>query len=114
MLVLAQEDTATLHGTVADSDGAAVSGSHLSAILQGDSNAQPVTANSTGDYSFNGLAPGVYQIKVETAGFKTIVVTNLRLLAGDSQELKFTLQSGSPDEIISIDSGEQTPDPPVR
>lgn len=112
MLAFAQDGTASLHGTVSDSDGAAVSGSRLSAVLQGsDASAQPVLVNSSGDYNIGGLSPGVYQIKVETVGFKTIVVTNLSLATGDSQELKFTLEAGSADDIISIDSSEPTPGP---
>jgi hypothetical protein len=80
--------------------------------LQGsDPNTQQTAANGSGNYNISGLSPGVYQIKVETAGFKTIVVTNLSLAAGDSQELKFTLEAGSAEEIISIDSGEPPPDP---
>lgn len=112
LMASAQEGTASLHGTVSDSDGTAVSGSHLSAVLQGsDPNAQPAAVNSSGAYTINGLTPGVYQIKVETAGFKTIVVSNLRLAAGDSQELKFTLEAGSAEDIIAIDSSEPPPDP---
>jgi hypothetical protein len=112
LLALAQDGAASLHGTVSDADGAAVSNAHLSVVLQGsDADAQSVTVNASGDYTISGLSPGVYRIKVETAGFKTIVVTNLSLTTGDSQELKFTLEAGSAEDIISIDSGEQPPAP---
>jgi Carboxypeptidase regulatory-like domain len=112
LMASAQEGTASLHGTVTDADGAAVSGSRFSAILQGsDPSTQQTAANGSGNYNINGLSPGVYQIKVETAGFKTILVNNLRLAEGDSQELKFTLEAGSAEDIISIDSSEPPPDP---
>ena len=110
ILVSAQAATATLHGTVAESEGGLVSGARISIGLQG-SEVSPhmVTTASDGEYKVTALEPGVYQLKVETAGYKTIVVNRLQLAGGDNQELKFTLEAGSPEEIITIDLGEQVP-----
>jgi hypothetical protein len=107
MLVSAQDATATLRGTVVDSEEAIVTNSHISAILQGGEPAtRTATTGSAGDYLLTELTPGTYQIKVETAGFKTVVVNDLSIAAGDTQELKFTLETGSPDELININPGE--------
>src|SRR5947208_2488395 len=110
VLVSAQTAPATLHGTVTEADGGLVSGARICIIMQG-SNLTPhtITTASNGEYKATALEPGVYQLKVETTGFKTIVVTRLQLAADDDQELKFTLEAGSPDEIITIDLGEQVP-----
>jgi hypothetical protein len=107
MLASAQHGTATLRGTVLDTEGGAITNSHISAILQGSAPAtRTATTGNAGDYLLDGLNPGTYQIKVETQGFKTVIVNGLSIAADDTQELKFTLETGSPDELITIDPGE--------
>lgn len=109
----AQEGTATLKGATTGADGAAVAGVKLTLVRQ-ETGLNPRTAHTSeaGEYSFTGLPAGVYKITVEAAGFKTIVAVSIEILAGDTQELKFTLEPGSPEEVIHIESAPPAPPTP--
>ncbi|HEV2765513.1 MAG TPA: carboxypeptidase-like regulatory domain-containing protein [Pyrinomonadaceae bacterium] len=109
----AQEATATLKGATTGADGAAVAGVKLT-LVQQETRLNPRTAHTgeAGEYSFTSLPAGVYKVTVEAAGFKTIVAANIEILTGDTQELKFTLEPGSPEEVINIESAPPAPPTP--
>ena len=113
LAAFAQEGTATLKGATTGADGAAVAGVKLTLVRQ-ETGLNPRTAHTSGagEYSFTGLPAGVYKITVEAAGFKTIVAVSIEILAGDTQELKFTLEPGSPEEVIHIESAPPAPPTP--
>ena len=66
--VHAQNAAGSLHGTVTDPSGAAVSGAAVIAITP-DGQAKTTTTNRTGAYEITGLAPGKYTVTVSAAGF---------------------------------------------
>lgn len=99
----AQEARATLKGRVVGEGGSAVAGVSVKLALQGSD--QPPRAETTsgqGEYQFGDVTPGVYKVTVEAAGYKSIVLEDVELVAGDVQELRFTLEPGSADETINI------------
>jgi hypothetical protein len=99
----AQETKATLKGLIVGPDGAAVAGARLTIVEQESGlNPRTMTTSETGEYVAADLTPNVYRLTVEANGFKTIVTDSIELLAGDVQELKFTLESGSTQDTITI------------
>ena len=49
------------------------------------------TTNNEGIFRFSGLPPGVYDVTVSLAGFKTVVKKNIHLSSGSSQELTINM-----------------------
>lgn len=99
----AQETKATLKGVIVGPDGAAVAGARLTIVEQASGlNPRTVTTSETGEYVSADMPPNVYRLTIEADGFKTIVTDDIELLAGDVQELKFTLESGSAQDTITI------------
>ncbi|MFV0388258.1 MAG: carboxypeptidase-like regulatory domain-containing protein, partial [Pyrinomonadaceae bacterium] len=70
--VSGQEITGSIVGTVTDSTGAVVPGANVRIADQakGDLVVRTVTTNSAGEFSAPNVAPGIYKISVEAAGFK--------------------------------------------
>lgn len=99
----AQSAGATLKGTVVGPSEEAAAGARVKvAAVGGEDAPRTATTDGAGVYSFASLPPGSYRVTVETEGFKTIVVENLQLAAGDTQSLKFTLEEGGAQEVIVI------------
>ena len=110
--VSAQTTSGAIKGVVVGPDEGAVVGAHVTVVLS-DNNQNPRTASSseTGEYGLNDLAPGVYNVTVEVAGFKTVIAEGIEVHAGDTQELRFTLEPGDPQNVIHI--APEPPPPPV-
>jgi len=103
---IAQTTSATVTGTIADQDGAALPGAavvleNLQTHLQ-----STVHANSEGFYRVSGLIPGTYQQTVSRQGFKSTVRDGIELHGQDQLALNYRLELGSVTESITIKSSE--------
>jgi len=106
----AQAATGTLKGKIVGPDGGAIGGAQVTVIATADAqNTRTAVASAAGEYSIADLAPGLYNVKVEVAGFKTVVAEGIDVLAGDTQELRFTLEPGDPRDTVVIPP--ETPPP---
>jgi hypothetical protein len=91
----------TLHGTVTDPSGAAVSGAAVIAITP-DGQAKSATTNGTGAYEIKGLAPGKYTITVSAAGFSDFAKDDVNVVAGESQLLNIPLEIAVEKEKVNV------------
>src|SRR5438067_13400897 len=66
-------------GQVTDSTGGAVPGARITAINLGTNATRDAVSNDAGVYSFPALQPGIYTVKVEKPGFKTVTRANIQL-----------------------------------
>ncbi len=103
---LAQSTSASsLSGVVVDTDGGAIPG----ATVVVKNNATNVTveavSNSTGQFSFPGLAAGTYTLTASLTGFKTYVANEVRLLAGRPSEVTARLEIGALTETVEVKAG---------
>lgn len=110
--VAAQATSGAIKGVVVGPDDHAVAGARVTVVLK-DNNQNPRTATSSdaGEYGLNDLAPGVYNVTVEVTGFRTVVAEEIEIHAGDTQELRFTLEPGDPQNVIHI--APEPPPPPM-
>src|SRR5258705_749134 len=62
------------------------------------------TAQSTGEglYDFNAVPPGVYNVRVEHPGFRTVTSTNVEVQVQQSVRLDLTLQVGQVSETVEV------------
>lgn len=96
--------TASIHGTVADRDGTAYEGVHVTLTRPGP--AFPIKISATtdagGHFTFTQLAPGPFEINVDASGFSAQKLTGT-LHSGESYEApKFTLLVSSANSSVEV------------
>src|SRR5579862_2784079 len=69
----------SIGGEVHDATGAVVSGAVITAVNVGTNAPRIATTNEAGAYAFPSLPPGMYTVKVEKSGFKTVVRNEIEL-----------------------------------
>lgn len=95
--VLAQQSsTATLSGRVSDPAGAVIVGAKVTIIQKGTGTIRETKTNSDGFYTLTNLAPGEYEVKIESQGFKTkISSAPIPLAVGQQQTLDTVMEVGN-------------------
>ena len=103
---LAQSSSASsLAGVVVDTDGGAIPGATVVIKNNATGVTNEIVSNSTGQFSFPGLAAGTYTVTVSLTGFKTFVATEVRLLAARAGEITARLEIGQLSETIEVKAG---------
>lgn len=102
---LAQATRATLLGTVTDQSGLALPGATVTATETRTNIAATTVTNATGNYTFPNIADGVYNVKAELQGFKTILREAVRVTVNSSVRIDLSLQVGGIEETVTV-SGE--------
>src|SRR5712691_1369019 len=70
-------NTATLSGAVTDSTGGVVPGARIELVETGNGVRRSQTSNDTGQYVFQSMSPGRYQVTATKAGFRGATVPDL-------------------------------------
>ena len=97
----AQNATGAIQGVVRDANDAAVTTAAVTAKNKATGVARKVNANGDGNYVFENLLPGEYEIKVEAAGFSTAIQT-LAVAVGGTTTGNFLLQVGATSEVVDV------------
>ena len=103
-MALGQITTATVSGTVKDTQGNIVPGVTVALIsdTRGTHAAETVT-DSAGNFVFPGTAPDTYTVQISLQGFKTLKTSGLIVSPGDRLALPvMTLEVGTLDETIIV------------
>jgi hypothetical protein len=105
-VAFAQEETAaTITGQVTDSTGGVIQNATI-VVTNKETNAERrVQSNDDGIYVVTPLPPGPYTVSVEQAGFKRYLQT-LTLNAKDRRPVDIVLETGSPNEVVTITADE--------
>ena len=69
--VWAQTPTGGIDGTVADQSNAVIPGATVAITEKATARVINLTTNESGRYSVRNLLPGVYELRIEAAGFNT-------------------------------------------
>lgn len=102
---MAQSTTAPISGTVADPNGAVISGATITVKNNGTGAEFKVTSSSSGAYTVPALGSGVYTVTVEASGFKKAVVQDVKMVAGVPSTVNVTLEIGATSESVVIQGG---------
>lgn len=99
------QNTGEIYGRVVDASGAVMPG--VSVELSGPVLLQPQTAitTDTGTYRFPQLPIGLYNLKFDLAGFKTVIKEGVRVEIGLSVQVNQALEISSVQETVTV-SGE--------
>src|SRR5215469_1741693 len=102
MPVLAQRNTAAISGTATDPTGAMVPGAQVTAIQTSTGTISRAQSNEAGFYQVLNLAPGVYSLRVEHAGFQAYIQEGIVLQVDQSATVNVILKVGSQADSVTI------------
>ncbi len=103
-VMFGQADMGTIVGTVVDSSGAIVPNCAITLVNTGTDTKTSVKTDAQGSYIATPLRIGNYSIQVEAPGFKAETRTGIVLQVQDRLRVDFTLQVGSVNETIKVQS----------
>src|SRR5438093_10108963 len=99
----AAQDTGVVAGTVIDSSGQVVPGATVTLTNETKGDLRTLVSNERGEFSFRGVTPGSYTVKVELAGFRTIEQRNNIVNASSQLDVgRLTLDVGTLNEVVSV------------
>ncbi len=98
----AQTNTTALSGTVVDASGAIIPGSTINIANAASGKTQSTTTKSKGEFSFEQLPPGTYEVKVSAPGFSE-QDQKVELLVSTPVNLSFKLTAGS-NEGVNVET----------
>ncbi|MGH9508473.1 MAG: TonB-dependent receptor domain-containing protein [Terriglobales bacterium] len=104
--LLAQLPTATLNGTVADPQGAVVTGAKVTLTHPTTGATRETTTSASGSYVFTTLAAGTYNMRIEAQGFATQEVKDIGLEVGRADTLNVSLKVAAGGEVVTVTSDE--------
>jgi Carboxypeptidase regulatory-like domain len=99
--MFAQTGLGSLHGTVTDPSGAAVTKATVT-VTTPDGKAITTSSSATGSYEVKGLAVGLYGIKVAAAGFSDYEVDGIDVGPGQSQKMDVALSIATQQENVNV------------
>src|SRR4029077_5138666 len=96
--------TGSIAGFVKDSSGAMISGAKLTLINMSTNAKEETASDSSGAFQFLQLAPAVYSLHVEAAGFKKELLSDVVVQVDQITHVDAALEVGSVTEIIEVKS----------
>ena len=100
----AQSTNATLVGAVMDESKALIAGARVVASSANTGTEYDTSTNDFGVYNLPNLPPGSYRLRVEKAGFRTLIRLDVILHVQDVLNLDFVMQVGSATETVRVNS----------
>lgn len=83
LLPLAAQTFGEITGTITDSTGAAAAGASVTLLNTATSQARKVDTNEAGSYTIPFVPPGVYEVRVQRDGFKSVMRSDVRVQVAD-------------------------------
>src|SRR5262249_49959021 len=103
--VPAQVEQATITGTVSDTSGAVVPNAQVAITNVQTQVTVRTETNAVGHYRVPYLYPGLYEVTVESPGFRKARVSDVNLTVGLTATLNVTLQPGSLQQEVTVTAG---------
>jgi len=100
--LFAQITTAEVLGTVTDTSGAVIPGATVTLVDLDTQGIHTTLSNGSGDFTFTLLQPNHYSLTVSIKGFKTSMIHNIFLSAGDVVRENTSLSIGSSVQTVEV------------
>jgi hypothetical protein len=101
-VAVAQQATALLTGSVKDASGAVVVGAKVTLKNANTNIARTGTTGKDGDYAFNLVPIGTYELMVEQSGFDKYVRRGITLEINQNARLDVVLQVGATSQVVEV------------
>ena len=99
----AQSTFGAILGTVRDQSGAVVAGAAVTLINTGTTAQRAAQTDQDGNYAFNNIDTGLYQLKLSATGFAPASVPQIQLTAREVRRVDAVLQVGGDTQSVRID-----------
>src|SRR5437868_12258084 len=106
---IALAQTGTISGTVLDKSGAVIPAAKVSATDLATGTSRSVETSATGAFTIPNLAPTVYEVKAEKAGFGAVKYERLTLHVAQVLSLTVKMNVGAQTEAIEVNGGQVAP-----
>jgi hypothetical protein len=106
--VSAQTQTGTITGRIVDEQGAVLPG--VNVTLTGSQGSQTQVSDGKGEYRFQGLTPGTYEVRAELAGFAPRTERDLLVGLGKTLSINLALKLGGLTESVDVVTNASTID----
>jgi hypothetical protein len=97
-----QEIFGKILGTVTDPKNAVISGAKITITNENTGVSATLPTDDRGDYIFTRVLPGVYTIRVENAGFRTILQKAVTVSVAKDSRADFTMEVGAVTETVTV------------
>lgn len=97
----AQVNTGSISGTVTDTSGSAVIGATITATSNATSEQHTTQSGDIGQFTLQGLNPGVYKVTVSSSGFNTFSTT-VEIVVGTASTVNAKLEVGSSTTTVEV------------
>jgi hypothetical protein len=97
--------TAAVSGTVTDAQGARVARATVKLTDVATGIERVATTDSEGRYNFYAVSPGLLEVAVSAAGFKTKVVNNVLAEVSKAASINLTMEVGAIGEVVAVAAG---------
>ena len=102
------QSTSNIRGTVTDEQGRVVVGATVTLTNLADDTVRTQKTNSSGDYSFELLKPGDYNVEVTAPGFKKSTRSGVHALVAKTVDADVRLMVGTQTEEVTVRSEGET------
>jgi hypothetical protein len=99
---LAQALYGAIVGSVSDPSGAPIPGATVTATNTGTNLKVDAVTDADGNYSFNNLVPGTYDLTATLSGFRELRRTGLRVSGGNPVRQDLKLEVGTVSEAVTV------------
>ena len=99
------QNYAEVTGAVADPSGAVVVGAQVAITNAATGQTRTAETNESGNYTIPFLAPGIYEVLVSSAGFRSASRAGVELQIGDVARVDFQLEIGAVAEVVEVTGG---------
>jgi hypothetical protein len=100
----AQSISGTLVGTIRDSTGAVVAAAKVRVVNAGTGAVVETQSNGDGDYVIPNLPPATYNLRVETPGFRSVDVQQVKLLTSQTVRNDVRMEPGELQQTIQVEA----------
>lgn len=94
-----------LAGEVVDQTGAVVGGATVTITNTGTNQVRESTSSSDGNYGFQNLLPGRYDVRVSMSGFRTLTRTGIDVSVNNITRLPLALELGQVADQVTVEAG---------
>jgi hypothetical protein len=101
-LLLAQQDSGSIVGTITDPAGAVIPSVAVRVINTGTNITTNLVTDQNGDFTATALRIGTYRLEAEAPGFKKTVQENIELRVQDRLRIDLRLQVGEVTETVEV------------
>jgi archaellum component FlaF (FlaF/FlaG flagellin family) len=96
--------SATLQGTVTDASGAVVPNAELKITAKETGATRTTTSGAEGQYRFDLLAPGIYEVRCTMRGFAVAVYQNVGLAVGRTATINVNLEPSTQQVTVTVEA----------